>query len=159
MLTHLTGSYCPVGVQLAARVGDFVLRRADGLWAYQLAVTVDDVAMGIDEVVRGDDLLSSTARQLLLGDLLRAGDASARRPRFAHLPLVLGSDGKRLSKRHGAIAVRALREAGQTPEQVVGELAAGLGLAAPCAAAAPRDLVHNFTFAQMSREPTVFRPS
>ena len=116
---------------MAAAIGDFVIRRADGIPAYQLAVVVDDAAMGITDVVRGDDLLGSTARQLLL---YRALGLPA--PRFAHVPLMLGPDGARLSKRHGAIGVRALAERGLSPARVVGLLAATLGLC-PAGAEAP----------------------
>lgn len=76
-------------------IDDFVLRRADGVAAYQLAVVVDDLAMQIDEVVRGDDLLASTPRQELLARLL-----DGEPPRYVHLPMVLGPDGERLAKRH-----------------------------------------------------------
>lgn len=115
-------------------VGDFVVRRADGVCAYQLAVVVDDAAMEIDEVVRGRDLLTSTVRQRLLYRAL--GTAP---PAFGHVPLLLGPDGVRLSKRHEGVTLGELREAGTSPEEVVGRLAALLGLrraAAPIRAAA-----------------------
>jgi glutamyl-tRNA synthetase len=82
-------------------VDDFVVRRNDGAFAYNLAVVVDDAAQGVCEVVRGDDLLSSTPRQLLLHRLLELPA-----PRYAHVPLVLGPDGERLAKRHGAVSLR-----------------------------------------------------
>src|SRR5262249_34257062 len=115
--------YGPQRGDVHAQVGDFVVRRADGLHAYQLAAVVDDAAMAITDVVRGDDLLSSTARQLLLYRALGLAP-----PRFAHVPLVLGPDGQRLSKRHGAIAVRALLARGIPAGRVVARLAATLGL-------------------------------
>lgn len=91
-------------VNLATHCGDFVLRRADGAWAYQIAVVVDDALMGIDEVVRGDDLLLSTAQQLYLYELL-----GYTPPRFAHVPLVRNERGERLSKRDGAASMEYLR--------------------------------------------------
>lgn len=130
--------------------GDFVVARADGVAAYQLAVVVDDAAMGIEEVVRGDDLLSSTARQLLLYRALGLDP-----PRFAHVPLVVGADGERLAKRHGALSVGELRAAGADAPAVVGLLAALSGLrrtAAPCVA---RELVADFSFTRIARAPAV----
>lgn len=91
---------------VAAEVGDFVLRRADGFFAYQLAVVVDDAAQRVTQVVRGADLLGSTARQIALGRAL-----GLPRMEYAHLPLVLGKDGAKLGKRHGALPLDALDEA------------------------------------------------
>ena len=105
-----------------ATVGDFVLKRRDGVYAYQLAVVVDDLAMGVTEVVRGMDLLDSTARQVLLIEAL--GGAV---PAYAHVPLLVNADGEKLSKRDGALSVRALREAGVEARALVGWLAAALG--------------------------------
>jgi glutamyl-Q tRNA(Asp) synthetase len=89
---------------LAASVGDFVLRRADGLWAYQLAVVVDDAAQGVTDVVRGDDLLEATPRQVHLQALL-----GLPRPRWLHLPVITDSKGEKLSKQNGAPAIDASR--------------------------------------------------
>lgn len=108
---------------VAETVGDFVLKRRDGLYAYQLAVVVDDLAMGITEVVRGADLLASTARQI---QLIEALGGSA--PVYAHVPLVLTASGEKLSKRDQPMALRSLRDAGEAPETVVGRLAHSLGL-------------------------------
>lgn len=113
------------GPQPAQR-DDFVLRRRDGLHAYQLAVVVDDAAMGITEVVRGDDLRTSTPLQIALHEAL-----GHTPPAFLHVPLVVGADGERLAKRHGAPPVAALRDAGWSPEQVLGVLARGLVPDAP----------------------------
>jgi glutamyl-tRNA synthetase len=109
---------------VAAAPGDFVVAKALGGPAYQLAVVVDDAAMGITEVVRGDDLLPSTARQLLL---YRALGLDA--PEFLHLPLVVGKDGRRLAKRHGDTTIAAFRRAGVAAERVVGWIAGTLGIA------------------------------
>jgi glutamyl-tRNA synthetase len=117
------------------RAGDFVLRRGDGVFAYQLAVAVDDLAMRITHVVRGVDLLPSTPRQLLLMRALSAKGALAwapsggALPEYAHVPLVLGPDGARLAKRAPLATVRELRDRGMGAEAVLGQLACGLGLA------------------------------
>ncbi|HLY65338.1 MAG TPA: tRNA glutamyl-Q(34) synthetase GluQRS [Chloroflexota bacterium] len=133
------------------RSDDFIVRRSDGLHAYQLAVVVDDIAMGIEEVVRGDDLLDSTPRQLLLYEALEA-----KPPRFAHLPLVVGADGERLAKRHGSITIRAMRESGLTPGRVVGQLASSLGLCDKGAELMPDELRGAFPFERITRQPAVW---
>jgi glutamyl-Q tRNA(Asp) synthetase len=103
---------------VVAEVGDFVLRRADGLWAYQLTVVVDDAAQGVSDVVRGVDLLDNTARQIVLQKAL-----GLPTPRHLHVPLVLGANGEKLSKQNGATALdltdpgRCLREAAQVLAQ------------------------------------------
>ena len=108
----------------AGRVhGDFILRRSDGVFAYQLAVVVDDADQKITEVVRGDDLLLSTPRQLALYDAL-----GLRRPSFAHVPLVLGATGARLAKRDAGTSLADYRAAGVTREALLGQLAVSLGL-------------------------------
>lgn len=104
-------------------VDDLVLRRGDGTPAYNLAVVVDDAAGGVAEVVRGDDLLVSTPRQLLLADLL-----GLPRPAHAHVPLVLAPDGSRLAKRHGAVTLDDRRALGETPDVVRDRLAQSIGL-------------------------------
>lgn len=132
------------------RADDFVVKRADGLYAYQLAVVVDDIAMGITEVVRGDDLLTSTPWQIALYRAL-----GATPPAFLHVPLVLGPDGERLAKRHGACAIGDYRAAGWTPERVVGRLAHTLGLVSGDEACRPCDLLERFEVGQIPRTPTV----
>jgi glutamyl-tRNA synthetase len=142
----------PRAHDVAAETGDFVVMRADGVAAYQLAVVVDDAAMGIEEVVRGDDLLASTARQLLLYEALGLAP-----PRFAHVPLVVGDDGERLAKRHGALSLGELRERGADPRAVVGLLAASAGLAPRGARASPADLVAGFSLASLPPSPAVIK--
>jgi glutamyl-tRNA synthetase len=130
--------------------GDFVVRRKDGVAAYQLAVVVDDAAMEITDVLRGADLLPSTARQLLLYRAL-----GLEPPRFTHVPLLLGPDGERLAKRRGAVSLRELRERGADAEAVVGWLASTCGLAAPGEPASASDLVGRFEVGRLPREATV----
>ena len=134
--------------EVEGAVDDFVLWRFDGTPAYNLAVVVDDAAQEVDEVVRADDLLDSTPRQLLLARLLRLPE-----PRHAHVPLVLGSDGKRLAKRHGAVT---LAELGVDPGGVVAWMARSLGLAEPGESVRSTDLLERFDPATLPREPTVF---
>ncbi len=137
-------------VDVRAAIGDFVVARADGIPAYQLAVVVDDAAMGVTDVVRGDDLLASTARQILLYRAL-----GLPVPRFAHVPLVAGEDGARLAKRHAALSLGELREGGADRRAVVGLLAEISGLAPRGARVEPRDLVEGFEIARVPREPVV----
>jgi glutamyl-tRNA synthetase len=133
--------------------GAFVVRRRDGVAAYQLAVVVDDAAMGITDVLRGADLLPSTARQLLLYRALELEP-----PRWTHVPLLLGPDGERLAKRHGAASLRELREGGIRPERVVGWLAASCGLAGPGEELSARDLIDRFSLERLPREPIMLSP-
>jgi glutamyl-tRNA synthetase len=139
-------------VDPSAEVGDFVVARADGVPAYQLAVVVDDAAMRVTDVVRGDDLLASTGRQLLLYAALGLAP-----PRFAHVPLVVGEDGERLAKRHGALSLGELRSAGVDPRAVVGLLAELSGLAAPGARVSAAELVPGFGLARLPRGAAVLR--
>jgi glutamyl-tRNA synthetase len=122
-----------------AGIDDFVIRRADGTAAYHLAVVVDDAAMAITDVVRGDDLLSSTPRQLAL---YRALDAPP--PRHAHVPLVLAPGGERLAKRTRPVSIVDLRQRGVAPRRIVGALAASAGLVAPGQELFPVDLQAGF---------------
>ncbi len=133
----------------SGETGDFVVRRKDGAAAYQLAVVVDDDAMRITHVVRGGDLLSSTARQILLYEAL---DLPA--PRFLHVPLMLGDDGERLAKRHGSVSLADLRARGVRPERVTGWLAATCGLADEGEEVSARGLVSRFSVDALPRDPT-----
>jgi glutamyl-tRNA synthetase len=137
---------------LAALVDDVVLWRNDDVPAYNLAVVVDDGEQGIREVVRGEDLLETTPRQLLIGRLL-----GLPAPLYAHVPLVLGADGRRLAKRHGAVTLadrRAVR--GETPAEALAWMAASLGLAAPGEPVTPAMLLERFDPARLPRSPTTF---
>ena len=120
-------------------MGDFIVSRSDGIPAYQFAVVVDDGLMQINQVVRGADLLSSTARQIALFEAL--GFAV---PVFGHVPLVLDAQGARLAKRGQAAGVGALRAAGAAPERVVGALAASCGLCPPGEVLSARELLTVF---------------
>ncbi len=127
------------GVQrenVAETTGDFVIARHPLGAGYMLAVVVDDAAMGVNEVLRGDDLLPATHRQLLLYRAL-----GLTPPRFFHVPLVVASDGRRLAKRHGDTRIAALRQHGLRPSQIVGLLAEWCGWAAPGEELLPRDLL------------------
>ena len=137
------------GVVEGSGGGDIVVRRADGLYAYQLAVVVDDAADGVTDVVRGDDLLPSTGRQVALAAML-----GVQVPAYAHVPLVIDEDGVRLAKRHAALTLLALRKAGIRPEALVGAMAAsaGLGEGHP---ARPGELAGGFDIARIRRDPWV----
>jgi glutamyl-tRNA synthetase len=121
-------------------VDDFVVRRNDGAFAYNLAVVVDDTEQGVREVVRGADLLDSTPRQLWLGERL-----GLPAPRHAHVALVLGPDGQRLAKRHGAVTLADRAAVGQSADDVRDELAASLGLTARGEGLTPAELVERFS--------------
>lgn len=116
--------YGQTSQNLSKLCGDFIVQRADGVFAYQLAVVVDDADMGVTEVVRGSDLLSSTPRQLYLQDVL-----GFSHPIYAHLPLLVAPDGRRLSKRNHDLDLGVLRDQGKTPEDILGFLAYCVGLA------------------------------
>lgn len=134
--------------------GDFIVHRSDGVHAYQLAVVVDDAAMGISHVLRGDDLLGSTPRQILLYEAL-----GLPVPAFAHVPLLLGPDGVRLAKRHGDTSLAGLRRRGARPEAIAGYLAHLSGLAPASARLQPRDLVAGFHLAGLPRTAALVHPA
>ena len=132
-------------------IDDLVLRRGDGTVAYNLAVVVDDAAMGVDQVVRGDDLASSTPRQILLQQLL--GLQTVPEVEYAHVPLVLGPSGARLAKRDGAVTLADLSSGGVTPNDVLTMLAVSLGIAAPNERVTTAQLADRFDPTAMPREP------
>lgn len=142
--------YGEVTQNIEQTVGDFVLRRSDGVYAYQLAVVVDDAAMQITHVLRGNDLIASTPRQLLLYRLL-----GLNQPVFTHVSLLLGQDGSRLSKRHGDLSLAALRNDGVRPEKIVGYLAYKAGLIPRYCTAAAKELISCFDISRLVKEPVV----
>lgn len=165
----LTGPYCwrlrtegrsfawndvvrgPQSLALVDVGGDFVVWKSAGTPAYQLAVVVDDTAMGITEVVRGDDLVPSTPRQLLLYELLGHGA-----PRFAHVPLVVGRDGRRLAKRHGDTRLATLRQQGMTAEHLLGLLAWSCGWLPKPTPISATGLMPLFRWESLPRAPFVY---
>ncbi|MDY3561104.1 tRNA glutamyl-Q(34) synthetase GluQRS [Gemmata sp. JC673] len=130
--------------------GDFVVWKSAGTPAYQLAVVVDDAAMGVTEVVRGDDLIPSTPRQLLLYRALGLAP-----PAFAHVPLVVGADGRRLAKRHGDTRLAALRSAGVKPDALLGLLGWSCGWLDRPEPVRARDLIARFRLETIPKRPFV----
>jgi glutamyl-tRNA synthetase len=144
------GVYGPQRQTLSETCGDFVIRRSDGVFAYQLAVVVDDAAMGVNRVVRGADLLASTPRQIFLWHLL-----GMKQPQYVHVPLLIGSDGSRLSKRHASLSLAAMRDEGVRPEAVIGILAAWAGLLDHAEAVRAAELLEYFSIKKLPRESVV----
>ncbi|MFN3191054.1 MAG: glutamate--tRNA ligase family protein [Aureliella sp.] len=143
----------------AKQLGDFVIAKSvvgnDGqrvfVPSYQLAVVIDDLDQGVSEVVRGDDLIFSTYRQLAIWRFL-----GQREPKYFHVPLMIGKDGRRLAKRHGDTRIATLRALGITPESVVGYLLNTCGLLPRRRAITPSACVSSFDWSKVSKEPTVF---
>ena len=139
----------------AVQCGDLLLRDRDGHWTYQFAVTVDDVAQQITDIIRGEDLASSTGRQLSLRRML----GNTERPRFAHHPLILKPGGEKLSKSAADVGVRELRRAGVSPADVIGRAAAAVGLierGEPLAACDVAELFRSLSPDPESRSPAAF---
>lgn len=133
--------------EVTGRTDDIVLRRNDGVPAYHLAVVIDDDDAGVEEVVRGDDLLPATPSQAHLLDLL-----GRPRPAWAHVPLVLGPDGERLAKRHGAVTLEEIGD----PQEALRWMATSLGLATPGQPVALSDLLARFDPTTLPRHPTTY---
>jgi glutamyl-tRNA synthetase len=144
----------PTRVDPSAAGGDFVVWKSAGTPAYQLAVVADDAAMGVTEVIRGDDLVSSTPRQLLLYQVL-----GLTPPRFGHVPLVVGPDGRRLAKRHGDTRLVSLRKAGVSPEALLGLLAWSCGWLKRIEPVSARELIPHFRLAAIPPRPFVLDAS
>jgi glutamyl-tRNA synthetase len=145
---HIAGEHSH---NIAATTGDFLVATKDGLPSYQLAVVVDDARQGIDRIVRGDDLLGSTHRQLLLQQRLGISPS----PEYYHLPLVIGADGRRLAKRHGDSRISHYRELGATPQRIIGLLAEWCGLG-PRRDQSAAEFLAAFDLANLPRTPIVF---
>ena len=131
---------------------DFVVRRSDGVYAYQMAVVVDDGLSGVTEIVRGRDLLSSTPRQIYLYRLF-----GMKEPRFAHIPLLMAPDGRRLSKRDGDLDIGAIQRKIGSPEPVIGLLGYLLGLIDRPDPLRAEELVRYFDFAKIPRNDICLR--
>ncbi len=140
--------------RVEAAVDDVVVRRNDGAPAYNLAVVVDDAAQGVEEVVRGADLAETTPRQILLARRL-----GLPVPAYAHVPLMLGPDGARLAKRHGAVTLADRLARGETAAEVRGELAASTGLAEVGETPSMDDLLARFDPAALPSAPTLLAPT
>ena len=138
---------------VARELGDFVIAKADGTPAYQLAVVVDDAETGVDRVVRGDDLLDSTPRQVLLYRALGMRDHI---PEYWHLPLVVGEDGRRLAKRHGDTRLATYRDRGVTPQRMLALLADWCGVSDVGESVTAADLVKSFRLENVPKHATVF---
>ena len=138
--------------RVAEKLGDFPIARDEFGAGYTLAVVVDDAAMGVTEVIRGDDLLAATPAQIMLQ---RALDLPT--PRYCHVPLVVGPDNRRLAKRHGDTRISAYREAGVSPRRIIGFLASSCGWAEPGEEVSLADLVPRFSLATIPHAPLVLR--
>ncbi len=136
--------------EVTGPVDDIVLRRNDGVAAYNLAVVVDDAAAGIDQVVRGDDLLASTVNQAYLATLL-----GAEPPTYAHVPLAVNADGRRLAKRDGVVTLTDLATHGVPPVEVLSRIAVSLDLAGPGEPVSVAALLTRFDPSALPRRPWI----
>mgnify|MGYP004488601155 FL=1 len=150
IVTFTDGHYGTHTVDLTTQCGDFIVRRKDGAWAYQLAVVVDDALMGINEVVRGRDLLLSSPQQIYLAQQL-----GFTPPRFTHLPLLCNTAGQRLSKRDKSLDMGCLRQR-FTPNQIIGLLAHAAGLQPTPDAVLAQSLVKNFSWNKVGTADITF---
>lgn len=150
IVTFTDGHYGTHTVDLTTQCGDFIVRRKDGAWAYQLAVVVDDALMGINEVVRGRDLLLSSPQQIYLAQQL-----GFTPPRFTHLPLLCNTAGQRLSKRDKSLDMGCLRQR-FTPNQIIGLLAHAAGLQPTADAVSAQSLVKIFSWNKVGTADITF---
>lgn len=143
------GHFGPYQENLAQQCGDFILRRSDGLYAYQLAVVADDGDMGVTEVVRGRDLLSATPQQLWLQEKLHFPH-----PHYSHVPLLVAPDGRRLSKREGDLSLKKLSKR-MNAREFVGKLALSAGILDHFAPISPKELISEFHWERIKQEDIV----
>ena len=148
-ITFQDGHYGTMEVNLASQVGDFIIRRKDGAWAYQLAVVIDDALMGVTEVVRGRDLLLSSPQQMYIAQLL--GFPS---PSFIHLPLLCNANNQRLSKRDSSLDMSSLRQR-YTSAEIIGRLAYAANLQPEPQPISPTDLISNFSWDKVPRQDII----
>lgn len=148
-VSFVDGHYGPYSAHLTSQVGDFILRRSDGLTAYHLAVVADDAAMGVTQIVRGRDLLPATPQQLWLQDAL-----GFPHPDYLHLPLLTAPDGRRLSKREGDLSIQALSHR-MSPQEIVGFLAYWAGLESAPKPLWPKDLIDGFSWERIPKKDVV----
>ena len=151
----------PYAQDVSATLGDFPLARDEGGAGYTLAATLDDLLMGVTEVVRGDDLLPATPAQILLSQVLISTlqlQLLSPTPSYCHVPLVVGPDGRRLAKRHGDTRVASFRERGCAPETLIGVLAASCGWCSPGTRLVLADLIPRFSLSSVPRAPFVPDP-
>jgi len=142
----------PQSINVQQQVGDFVVASKAQLPAYQLAVVIDDARQGVTDVLRGDDLVRSTARQMLIYDWLERPP----RPRYWHVPLVLGEDGRRLAKRHGDTRIAHYREHGVDPQRLIGLLAWWCGIREHRGPMDSTTFMERFDIERLPREPVTF---
>ena len=149
IVSFIDGHYGKQTVDLTTQCGDFIVRRKDGAWAYQLAVVADDALMGITEVVRGRDLLLSSPQQIYL-----AQELGFTPPHFTHLPLLCNTAGQRLSKRDRSLDMAALRQR-FTPQQLIGLLAHAAGLRPTAGPVSAQELIDTFSWDKIGTDDIV----
>ena len=146
IVTFTDGHYGTHSIDLATHCGDFIVRRKDGAWAYQLAVVVDDALMGVNEVVRGRDLLLSSPQQIFL-----ARELGFTPPHFIHLPLLCNQQGQRLSKRDRSLDMASLRQR-FSPQEIIGMLAYAAGLQPEPTPVSAHDLIDGFSWDKIKKD-------
>ncbi|WP_254054090.1 tRNA glutamyl-Q(34) synthetase GluQRS [Singulisphaera sp. GP187] len=143
----------PIAIEANRLGGDFVVARSPAGMSYQLAVVTDDALMGVTQVIRGDDLIPSTPRQILLYQSLGWVP-----PQFGHIPLTIGPDGRRLAKRDGSFKLSTLRDAGVDPTHLVGQFALSCGWTDKVVPSTPRDWIERFALSALPPSPWIVTP-